>query len=279
MLVSAAFVPDTALLVPGASGRVDPAQELREAATSAVRRALDGADRVVVVAPGRPPGRPPRAVPPGGAGATGAGTGTTSPRVPALTVVGTVRPTLAAAGVPDRLLAPVAPVTLSAVEVDEASELVRRTRVAAVPTAVALRVLAAVGGAATHAVETVGADAAALRALGARLVAGDGRDALVVVGSGSARHGPDAPVADDPEALVLDDALLADLSSPDAAARERLSAIEPERAVALAVTGWGPWQVLLGALGPRRVRHCDVAGLVLLGAQHVVGTWRVEAPA
>ncbi len=272
MLVAAALVPDTALLVPGVSGRQDAAGGLREAATSAVRRAVAGAERVVVVAPGRPARSPSQAR----ADVQTDGQTGQSTAVHVVAVVGLVRATLAAAGVPDSLLAPVPPVALAPPPLDTGTAIM--TPEAGVSTAVALRLLAAAGGAATHAVETTGTGTA-LRALGARLVAGTGRDALVVVGSASGRHGPDAPLADDPDALAYDDALVAHLRTADPAARERLAALDPHRAAALAVTGWGPWQVLVGAAGPRTVVRADVAGDVLLGAQHVVGTWHVEAQA
>ncbi|MBU5422658.1 hypothetical protein KQI48_08275 [Cellulomonas hominis] len=48
------FLPDTALLVPGAAGRADPAAALREAAVAAVREASGVTDGpVLVVAPAR----------------------------------------------------------------------------------------------------------------------------------------------------------------------------------------------------------------------------------
>lgn len=270
MLVAAALVPDTALLVPGASGRSDPAAELREAATAAVGRAVEHADRVVVVAPGRAARRTPGATPAGSTGPGGSAhavAGTTN--LPAVAVVGQVRATLAAAGIPDQVLAQVPPADL--VVPEEAAARLGLTDRASVPTAVALRLLAATGREAAHAVETCGSDGVALRALGSSLVGGRTRTALVVVGSASGRHGPDAPLADDPEALAYDDALVHALRSGDSAAREQIAALDPLRAEALAVTGWGPWQVLVGATAAE-VR-ADVEGRVLLGAQHVVGTW------
>ncbi len=270
MLVAAALVPDTALLVPGASGRTDPAAGLREVATAAVRRAVEHADRVVVVAPGRAARRTPETTPEGSAASGGsahARAGTTT--VPAVAVVGQVRASLAAAGIPDQMLAQVPPADL--VVPEEVAARLGRTHRASVPTAVALRLLAATGRGAAHAVETCGRDGVALRALGSSLVSARTRTALVVVGSASGRHGPDAPLADDPEALAYDDALVDALRSGEPAARERIAALDPVRAEALAVTGWGPWQVLVGATAAE-VR-ADVEGHVLLGAQHVVGTW------
>ncbi|NNH08417.1 hypothetical protein HLB10_15175, partial [Cellulomonas fimi] len=74
------------------------------------------------------------------------------------------------------------------------------------------------------------------------------RVALVVVGSGSARHGPDAPLADDDRAPALDASLAADLADAGPGARARLSALDEQLAADLAVSGWPGWQVLLGAV-------------------------------
>ena len=87
MLVAAALVPDTALLVPGAAGTASVLDGLRSAALHAVAHvvALVGTGTVVVVAPG-PAHRE---------------------------LAGTVLPSLGAAGVPDHLLGwPVRPVAL-----------------------------------------------------------------------------------------------------------------------------------------------------------------------
>src|SRR5689334_178266 len=86
MLVAAALVPDTALLVPGAAGEADVLVGLRTAAVEAVDVVVEAEVRtVVVVAPG-PVARE---------------------------LSGTVRPSLGAAGVPDDLLWwPVDPVAL-----------------------------------------------------------------------------------------------------------------------------------------------------------------------
>ena len=79
-------------------------------------------------------------------------------------------------------------------------------------------------------------------------------------------------LADDPAAPAYDARLVADLAAVDPAALDRLAGLDAGEAAALAVTGWGPWQVLLGALDGARV-VADVRGVLLLGAQHVVGTW------
>src|SRR5690554_2389637 len=74
VLIAAALVPDTALLVPGASGRSELLAAERSAALEAVRRVVAaGPGRLVVVA-------------------------APAPRGPGLRTTGPVRPTLAAAG-------------------------------------------------------------------------------------------------------------------------------------------------------------------------------------
>jgi hypothetical protein len=273
MLVAAALIPDTALLVPGAAGDVtdredDPARLLRRAAEAAVGEALEGAEHVVVVAPGR------------------------SDRV----LAPPVRASLEAAGVPDELVWWPAPgpvhARLAGAPASVALFFVSRFVVAhhrANRDARVVEVAAAPGGTRGRPAsapeesfgEAIGSTsgrrlprAQALRRLGAGLVE-TGPTTLVVVGSPSGRHGPDAPLADDERAPAYDDALLADLADAGPAARSRLAALDPEVAGALAVTGWGPWQVLLGAAGEARVAARLVASDVVAGASHAVLTWRV----
>ena len=77
MLVAAALVPDTALLVPGTAGDADVLVGLRTAAVEAVAEVVAAeVGTIVVVAPGPVPRE----------------------------LAGTVRPSLGAAGVPDELL-------------------------------------------------------------------------------------------------------------------------------------------------------------------------------
>ena len=106
MLVRAALVPDTALLVPGAAGSADVLAVLRAAALAAVAEVVaSGARTIVVVAPG-PASRE---------------------------LGGTVRPSLGAAGIPDDLLGwPSEAVTLAR----RGTRRVRRS-----PSAVALHLL------------------------------------------------------------------------------------------------------------------------------------------
>ncbi|MFC4616127.1 hypothetical protein ACFO3K_15475 [Cellulomonas algicola] len=248
MLVAAALVPDTALLVPGVSGRHDALPALRDAALAAVAQAVDGAASVVVVAPAARAAEP----------------------------VGTLRGSLAAVGVPDALLDWPVPETV----VGASGTAV----VPAVASAVALHLLARAGWDGPLRVVEVeraaaaAGPAAALAARGAELVAdAEGPLALVVVGSGSGRHGPDAPLADDERAPALDASLAADLGSGDTGARTRLGSLDAGLASALAVSGWAPWQVLLGAVGPRPVDATLLAEDVSLGAHHAVALWQVPS--
>ena len=195
MLVAAALVPDTVLLVPGASGVTDVHPDLRAHALDAVRSVLArGVERVVVVAPGSAP------TPPG----------------PARVVPGPVRASLAAAGIPDRALAWSGAGRASAAAAEPVPPTV------GVPASVAVLLLREAGWTGpVDVVETAPAVAAGpataerLRATGREVVLDrSARTGLVVVGSLSARHGPDAPRADDERAPAYDAAVLADLAEP-----------------------------------------------------------------
>lgn len=261
-MVAASLVPATALLVPGAAGRVEVLVDLRARALDAVSALLAaGPEQVVVIAPGSID----------------------------RDLDGPVRASLASAGIPDdRLgwsLAASPPAQVGA-------------PVAGVAASVGLLLLARSGWVGpVRVLEVAPPDAAAvagptavrgadLRALGARLVDagagagsaagerhGGGRVGLVVVGSLSARHGPDAPLADDGRAPAYDAAVLADLADGDPAARARLGSLDEGVAGELAVTGWGPWQVLVGAVGDDAVDAVVLAASAPIGAQHVVATW------
>ncbi|TFH72621.1 hypothetical protein [Cellulomonas sp. HD19AZ1] len=256
-MLAAALVPDTVLLLPGAAGRgPDEAalRALRAAAGAVVADAVAGAERVVVVAPGA--------------------------RDRALT--GDVPLGAGAAGVPDHLLRePVPTVRLRpAPGAPDAA-----VGGAETGTVVGLRLALAAGTRAErlHAVEVAPGPAGALRALGAALGA-DPSTALVVVGSGSARHGDDAPLPGDPRADDLDDALLRALADGAGPARRALAALDPATAAALAVTGWAPWQVLVGALDARAATARDEGpapevrlATVWRGAAHAAVLWRAAS--
>ncbi|NMR19515.1 hypothetical protein [Cellulomonas fimi] len=246
MLRAAVLVPDTALLVPGAAGRAVVLDEIRAAALEEVRDMVATApDRVVVVAPGA------------------------ADRV----VAGRVVASLAAAGVDDAALGWRA-------TGGSAPERGADEPMASTATSVALLLLAAAGwsGPTTVvetavSVETAASSAQALRDRGASLVDGSAPVVLVLAGSLSARHGPDAPLADDPRAATADDALLADLRAADPEARRRLADVPAELARDLAMTVWAPLQVLLGAVGttPVEPRIAEVAAP--WGVPYVVARW------
>lgn len=238
------FLPDTALLVPGAAGRADPAAGLRDAAVAALAGLAGdlgaggddgdpGVGRVLVVAPARRGRFLPHPVAPG----------------------------LGAAGLDLPDLAPPA--------LDGAPR-------ADVPASVALVLLRAAGVAAP--VDVVEIDRAADHVVAAHDSSAAPR-AVVVVGSLSARHGPDAPLADDPRAPAVDDALLAALAEGPAALARALDDLGADGARDLAVSGRAPWRATLallpaGALAQAATVHPEVVA----GAQHVVAAWRLADP-
>lgn len=245
MLVAAALVPPTALLVPGASGGT-PVLGVERAAAVAAASTLRAArpDVVVVVAPARGPDRH---------------------------AVGRLHPRLAAAGVDDTRLGWAPRPSYGrgpAVVVDD------------IAAAVGLLLLDRAGWTGPVELTTVGvAEPAELQVTGARLVAGRSA-ALLLVGGLSARRGPDGPLATDERAAVMDDAAVSDLTDLGPAARARLAAVPAQLAVALAVSAWAPWQVLVGAVEapdgapqapPTTVRH-HVS--VPFGATYAVVSWR-----
>jgi hypothetical protein len=266
MMVAASLVPATALLVPGAAGRAEVLVDLRARALDAVSAVLaTGPEQVVVIAPGSID----------------------------RDLDGPVRAGLASAGIPDDRLGWALPAPLPASPPAQVG-----APVAGVAASVGLLLLVRSGWVGpVRVLEVAPPDPAAvagpttargadLRALGARLVdagAGAGsaagerhggsRVGLVVVGSLSARHGPDAPLADDERAPAYDAAVLADLADGGPAARTRLGSLDEGVAGELAVTGWGPWQVLVGAVGDDAVDAVVLAASAPFGAQHVVATW------
>lgn len=261
MLVAAALVPETALLIPGAAGAHLPLPEERAASLAATGDLVAAdPDVVVVVSTGRS-GRE------------------------VLELTGSLRPTLAAAGVDDAVLgwrpavtAPVAgsgPVT----QVAQVAQVAQVTEVTDVATSVGLLLLGEAGWTgSTRALQIASSDAGGLRERGRQLVAGPERIALLLVASLSARRGPDAPLADDPRAEAVDGAVLADLVDLDPVASARLAQVPPGLAAELAVSAWGPWQVLVGAAA-RRHGAAELRGELRLvsapyGATYAVVLWR-----
>lgn len=254
------FLPDTALLVPGAAGRADPAAALREAAIAAIREAAgDTAGPVLVVGPARRARtlRHPVATGLGGAGlAAGVGDGSD----------------FLGAGVGDASDPPGAgPGGASAPHGADPADGSAAAR-ADVPASVALALLRAAGVTAPVDVVEVprGTSDVPLLPPGAAL--------LVAVGSPSARHGEDAPLAADPRAAQADVALLAGLAGGPAALASALDALGPQDAAALAVSGWAPWCAVLAALGDTRVRVAAHVPVVVAGAPHAVAAWLPAHP-
>jgi hypothetical protein len=108
---------------------------------------------------------------------------------------------------------------------------------------------------------------------GDALVAGARRVGLLLVGGLSARHGPDGPLATDERAAAVDAAVLADLVDLGPAARARLADVPAHLARVLAISAWGPWQVLVGAAsGDATVvtQHASAP----LGAAYATVSWR-----
>ncbi|NCT92051.1 hypothetical protein GXB85_13975 [Cellulomonas sp. APG4] len=245
MLRAAALVPETVLLVPGAAGRADVLEAERAAALEAVGRVVAaGPSRLVVVAPGRR----------------------------SAVHQGALVPTLGGAGLADDSLDwrvasdPAGPD--GAVVVNE------------VAGAVGLLLARRAGWTSEVTVLVVPPDdAAAARSRGATLAQDD--VGLVVTGSLSARHGPQAPLADDPEAPDVDAWLVEELGRGEAGL-SRAADLPAERAVTLAISAWAPLQVLAGAAGEGGDHHTRPDGVlrgdvlhtsVVHGACYVSAAW------
>jgi hypothetical protein len=266
------FLPDTALLVPGAAGRADPAAGLRRTALAALRNADPGrGGRVLVVAPGRRDRHLTHPVVPD-LGAAGLDVPLLSAAEPGPAAPDPAEPGPAAPapGVPDASPASDAPATPAAPAA--------RADVAASTALLLLRTAGIVAPA--DVLETARtADRAGPVAEGARAAAARVAPeacTLVVVGSLSARHGPDAPLADDPRAAAVDARLVAALGSGPLGLARALGELGAEAARELAISGWVPWHAALGALDAldgTRVAVCS--GEVVAGAQHAVALWLV----
>lgn len=239
MLVAAALVPPTGLLVPGVAGRADVLAGERAAALAAVRAVLaQGPERVVVLRD------------------RGTDADLDAPEVG----------TLLAAGVPDDAWRPTA-------TADEAPA------TADVPAAVGSWLLAQAGWTGEVLVRAVAGRAVTdlVRQVGAE--AGDPRHvALLLVGGASVRRGPDAPLADDPQAEGVDARLVAwlrGLGDPDpgsAAGRPRVDPPDDEAVAWHGLDAVGPARVLAAALGGSGLVPA-VTATVPLGATYLVATW------
>lgn len=218
MLVAAALIPPTALLVPGVAGRSQLLDAEREAALAAVAAVLDAGPELVVV------------VPPGSARAEGR-----------------LRATFTAAGVPDTAWSGGG----EGAPVDD------------VPAAVALWLLDRAGW--SDPVRVVGA---ADRALAVAELGAPGRVGAVLVGGGSARRGPHAPLAQDERAARADEALEDWLATLDPSGPHGL---DDALADELAISALGPLSVL--AAQPAPLRCSGVSGSAPFDATYLVATW------
>jgi hypothetical protein len=124
--------------------------------------------------------------------------------------------------------------------------------------------------------QSVAADAspAGCAALGVELAA-PGRVALLVMGDGSAAHGPGAAGYDDPRARPYDQHVSRALATADV---DALLGLDPELSARLPAAGRAPWQVLAGAAqraggGWRAALHYDAAPY---GVGYFVVTWERE---
>lgn len=218
MLVAAALVPPTALLVPGVAGRARVLDAEREAALAAVTSVLDAEPgRVVVVTPG-----PIRAE-------------------------GRLRPTFAAAGVPDRAW----------------SGAGQGTPVDDVAAAVALWLLERSGWSGPVRVVGVAAGPVARAELGS-----PDRVGAVLVGGGSARRGPQAPLAQDPRAVEADAALEAWLRTLEPGGP---AGLDDALAAELAISALGPVRELAACGSP--LRCTGVTSSAPFDATYLVATW------
>lgn len=250
MLVGAALIPDTVLLVPGAAGRADVLAHERGAALEAVVALLAAAPDVVVVVvpPPRTTGSPARSLAPAHA-------------------------SLGPAGVPDAALGWPAASPGAADGEDARGD--RDPAPETVAAAVGRRALGAAGWRGTTCVLVAGGeDPTSLAADGASAVRGAERVGLLLVGSLSARRGPDGPLPTDERAPQVEDAVVADLLALYPPALDRLAAVPASFARELAVSAWGPWQVLTGAArtaapGTGRL----LARSAPFGATYLVASW------
>jgi len=218
VLVAAALVPPTALLVPGVAGRADVLDAERRASLAAVTAVVDaGPAHVVVVTPG------------------------------SARAEGRLRPTFTAAGVPDSAW----------------SGGGEGTPVDDVAAAVALWLLDRSGW--TGPVRVVGAADGPLAEAELR---SPGPVGAVLVGGGSARRGPQAPLAQDPRAVEADAALEAWLATLDPAGP---AGLDGALAAELAISALGPARVLAACGEP--LRCAGVTSTAPFDATYLVATW------
>lgn len=278
------LLPDSALLVPGAGGALaDPLGEARSAALR-VLRAVPRRGTVLVIAPGRtvrvlsgPFGDGLAAAGIDGTAVRGGPEPVDDGRPEEGTVVRTAVPGVGAAAAlallrltghePDRTatVLEVAPAGVPAPS-DPGSAIVDPGEVPA-PSDRGSAIVDPGGAAEQSVLDTSGLPS------DLRLV--------VVVGSLSARHGPDAPLPDDPAAIAADVALLTALAAGPRALAEVLRDLRLPESDRLAITGGRPWRAALSLLAEDGVLPDTDAELLWSGApggaQHAVARWRIGA--
>jgi uncharacterized protein (TIGR03382 family) len=130
----------------------------------------------------------------------------------------------------------------------------------------------------TRVAQSVAADATPVEcaALGASLASGSSRSGLLIMGDGSACHGPKSPGYDDPRATPFDASVTSALTTCDTSA---LLALDVGAATELLVAGRAAWQVMAGAIDASggewtgSVTYADAP----YGVHYTVATWRPVA--
>lgn len=241
---TAVIVPQTALLVPGVAGRSEVLTAVRTAALAASRELVaERPARVVLLAP--------------------AAENRAAPADELCT-------SLVGLGVPEHAVGWPAPCGLAGCPAHESSP--PHGARAGVAAAVGLRLLAAAG--VTSPVSVVelapGEPSAGASELASRA------DALLVLGSLSARHGERAPRAADPRAPEVDARLVADLAAASPEAIDRLASFDPGLAEQLDVGGAATFALLARVAG-RPTNAELLARDDSLGVAHLVARWRWAA--
>lgn len=237
----AVLVPDTALLVPGVSGRTSVLSGVRSAALRAARELVESEPpSLVVLAPA-------------------AGSRTVDAK--SLCV------NLAPLGIAERFVGWPAPCSLDGCP--EHLDASRAPELAATATAVGVRLLTAAGWNGPTTVVELAAGDVPLDPPPGFDVAG-----VLVLGSLSARREDDSPRAADPRARELDAAIAADLGAPDELGIERLRSLDLALADELDVSGARPWRAVASWLAGSAVTSSEEAAELELGMDYRVWTWR-----
>jgi hypothetical protein len=142
--------------------------------------------------------------------------------------------------------------------------------------AVGARVLDDAGWAGPRRYAALAADAVSHADHGARLAGQADRAAMLAMGDGSAKRSTEAPGYLDERATPFDQAIVAALTSGDAAT---VLETAPETAESLWAAGLPAWQALFGALGPNGTVDAKVRyDKAPRGVGYFVVDWAVAAP-